>query len=93
MDSHWFTRIRLLGSMVSMVLIESPGPSEGPGEIRGDQDVLAVGQDRLGIPFWLVGEFTTHFRANFSGWIESDVHWGTIWILSRGHLCKGRVLL
>ena len=22
-----------------------------------------------------VGEFTTHFRAYFSGWIESDVHW------------------
>ena len=29
-----------------------------------------------GIPFWLVGEFTTHFRTYFSGWIESDVHWG-----------------
>ena len=23
-----------------------------------------------------VGEFTTHFRTDFSGWIESDVHWG-----------------
>ena len=23
-----------------------------------------------------VGEFTTHFRTYFSGWIESDVHWG-----------------
>ena len=22
-----------------------------------------------------VGEFTTHFRTYFSGWIESDVHW------------------
>ena len=21
-----------------------------------------------------VGEFTTHFRTYFSGWIESDVH-------------------
>ena len=29
------------------------------------------------IPFWLAfGEFTTHFRTYFSGWIESDVHWG-----------------
>ena len=28
------------------------------------------------VPFWLVGEFTTHFRTSFSGWIESDVHWG-----------------
>ena len=33
------------------------------------------GQYRFGIPFWLVGEFTTHFRTYFSGWIESDVHW------------------
>ena len=22
------------------------------------------------------GEFTTHFGSYFSGWIESDVHWG-----------------
>ena len=29
-----------------------------------------------GIPFWLVGEFTTQFKTYFSGWIESDVHWG-----------------
>ena len=28
-----------------------------------------------GIPFW-GSEFTTHFRTYFSGWIESDVHWG-----------------
>ena len=25
------------------------------------------GQNRFGIPFWLVGEFTTHFRTYFSG--------------------------
>ena len=23
-----------------------------------------------------LGEFTTHFRTYFSGWMESDVHWG-----------------
>ena len=34
------------------------------------------GQNRFGIPFWLLGEFTTHSRTYFSGWIESDVHWG-----------------
>ena len=34
------------------------------------------GRNRLGIPFWLVGELTTHFRTYLSGWIESDVHWG-----------------
>ena len=27
-----------------------------------------------GIPFW--GKCTTHLRTYFSGWIESDVHWG-----------------
>ena len=42
----------------------------------GLQTWLAVGQNRFGIPFWLAGEFTTHFRTYFSGWIESDVHWG-----------------
>ena len=31
-------------------------------------------QDRFGIPFWLVGAFTTHFRTHFSG--DWDVHWG-----------------
>ena len=29
--------------------------------------------DRFGIPFWLVGEFTTHFRTYLSG--HWDVHW------------------
>ena len=35
---------------------------------------LAVGQNQ-----WYhfgVGEFTTQFRTDLSGWIESDVHWG-----------------
>ena len=27
-----------------------------------------------GIPFWLVGEFTTHFRTYFNG--DWDAHWG-----------------
>ena len=27
------------------------------------------------VPFG-IGEFTTHFRTYFCGWIESDVHWG-----------------
>ena len=26
------------------------------------------------VPLW--GRCTTHFRTYFSGWIESDVHWG-----------------
>ena len=42
-------------------------------------------QNRFGIPFWLAGEFTTHFRTYFSGWIESDVHWG-YGILTHGHV-------
>ena len=35
---------------------------------------MAVGQNQ-GYHFE-PGEFTTHFRTYFSGWIESDVHWG-----------------
>ena len=30
----------------------------------------------LGSQFGVFGEFTTHVRTYFSGWIESDVHWG-----------------
>ena len=37
---------------------------------------MAVVAKTNGIPLWLVGEFTTHFRTYFSGWIELDVHWG-----------------
>ena len=35
---------------------------------------MAVVVKTDGIPFWLVGEFTTHLRTYFSG--ERDVHWG-----------------
>ena len=38
---------------------------------RGGNEVV-VGQDRFGIPCWLVGEFTTNFRTYFSG--DWDVH-------------------
>ena len=34
------------------------------------------GQIRFGIPFWLVGEFTTHFFLDFRGIGFPDVHWG-----------------
>ena len=42
-------------------------------------------QNRFGIPFWLVGEFSTHFRAYFSGWIGMFTG-GTIWLLTHGPL-------
>ena len=35
-------------------------------------------------PFW--GRCTTHFRTYFSGWIESDVHWGPTGVLTHGQL-------
>ena len=35
---------------------------------------MAVVVKTNGVPFWLVGEFTTHFRTHFS-W-DWDVHWG-----------------
>ena len=28
------------------------------------------------VPFWWLGEFTTHLSREYGGWIESDVHWG-----------------
>ena len=45
---------------------------------------LAVVVKTNGIPFWGLGEFTTHFGAYFSGWIESDVHWGLLGWFSLG---------
>ena len=36
---------------------------------------------RHGIPFWLVGEFTTYFRTYFSDWIGMFTGC-TIWILT-----------
>ena len=46
----------------------------GGGRAGSGGRQVAVGQnqwDHVG-----VGEFTTHVRSYFSGWIESDVHWG-----------------
>ena len=45
---------------------------------------LAVGQKPMGSHFG-VGEFTTHFRTYFSGWIGMFTG-GRIWILTHGHL-------
>ena len=48
-----------------------------PGQLKpkmGDSPKMDVGKHQ-----WYhfgVGEFTTDFRTYFSGWIESDVHWG-----------------
>ena len=42
-------------------------------------------QNRFGIPVLGIGEFTTHFRAYFSG--DWDVHWGYgVW--SHGHIVQ-----
>ena len=51
-----------------MAHLESPLRPETPGPFGGG------GQNRFGIPFWLVGEFTTHFRTFFGG--DGEVHWG-----------------
>ena len=52
-------------------------------------------QNRFGIPFWLVGDFTTHFRTYFSG--DWDVYWaygilthGQVG-LACGHIYKHRM--
>ena len=48
----------------------------GVSQPKGDGFLyLAAGQNRVGIPFWLVGKFTTHVRT-YSGWIESNVKTG-----------------
>ena len=36
-------------------------------------------QHRFGIPFWLVGEFITHLRTYFSGWIGMCIGTGRLW--------------
>ena len=42
-------------------------------------------QNRFGIPFWWVGEFTTRFSRDFSGdWLMFTG--STIWILTHGHV-------
>ena len=38
------------------------------------------------VPFWLVGEFATHFRAYVSG--DWDVHWGLTGVLTHGHIAR-----
>ena len=50
-------------------MIGAPVPGPGGRQIYG-----CGGQNRFGIPFWLVGEFTTHSRTYFSG--DWDVQWG-----------------
>ena len=50
---------------------------------------VAVVVKTNGIPFWLVGEFTTHFRTYFSG--DWDVHWG-YGFLTHGHMAVNIVI-
>ena len=63
--------------------------ASGPGSVLRARESSASPLSRsfvsvrlwLSKPFWDpilvgIGEFTTHFRTYFSGWIESDVHWG-----------------
>ena len=55
-----------------------PRPSFGPALAAISRCCATNGCDghnRFGIPFWLVGEFTTRLRTYFSG--DWDVHWGT----------------
>ena len=44
-------------------------------------------QNRFGIPFWLVGDYTTYFRTYFSG--DWDVDWRH-GLLSHGHTESNR---
>ena len=59
-----------------------PAAKEGEAHGHGGWGFtqMAMVQSRFGILFWLVGEFTTHFRTYCSGWIGM-VTGGTIWTL------------
>ena len=52
-------------------------------EIRSGDRYGCGCQNRFGIPCWLVGEFTTHFRLDFGG--DWDAHWG-YGLLTHGHI-------
>ena len=64
------------GLLRSTGSVYSAGPQGGLewADVHGMP--IWLGVKSSGIPFWLVGEFTTHVRTYFRGWIESDVHWG-----------------
>ena len=49
-------------------------PPNHKGKVQRCITYMAVVVKTNGIPFWLVGEFTTHFRTYFSG--DWDVHRG-----------------
>ena len=55
---------------------DAPGPWPDRFVLVAGWFCMAVVVKTNGIPFWLVREFTTHFRTYLSGLIESDVHWG-----------------
>ena len=72
-----------------LVLLRGVLPACGPNRPReASRDGwlhVAVVVKINGIPFWLVGEFATHFRTYFSGaW---DVHWG-YGVLTHGHVVR-----
>ena len=58
--------------------LEALGFRETKGYRRRPVRILACREVAMGQNQWdpiLVGEFTTHFRTYFCGWVESDV-WG-----------------
>ena len=50
---------------------------------KGGRQMLWWSKPLNGIPFWLVGALTAHFRTYLSGWIGMFTG-GTIWILTHG---------
>ena len=54
--------------------------------------ICGRGGHRFGIPFWLGGEFTTHFRTYLVVGLV-DVCWGYRWAFAHGHVGMGRKIL
>ena len=81
--------LRRMGSSVPLRqgrLLESH--TEAPRRVpRRFRNQVAEGQNRFGIPFWLVGEFSTHLRTYSSG--DWDAHCG-YGVLTHGQVSEGQ---
>ena len=68
------------------------GPGSGLGfwlpatgsALASSKGSTGMAQNRFGIPFWSVGEFTTHFRLPILVVCHWDVTGGMIWVLTHG---------
>ena len=78
----FFSLVQLLQVIRSWLFVKQSQAGEGPFSFQPDGDVcqrergtanlvflLVSNRPMAVVPFWLVSEFTTHFKTYFSGWI------------------------